>query len=66
MDDAVACDTIEPVDTPSKRAPSLVDFVTKRPRAIIIAICALSIPYLIICVGLALAFANGMSGGCGG
>lgn len=47
-------------------APSLTTWVVERPRAAVIAITVLAVPYLLICVGLALAFVVGMSGGCGG
>ena len=58
-------------ETPEEEALStgavLAAWIQSRPRAVIITLAVLAVPYLIICSGLAILLASGLAGGtCGG
>jgi len=58
--------TEEAQEAQEAQAPSLTGWVETHPRAVVVAFLVLSVPYLLVCVGIGLAFVSGMSGGtCG-
>jgi len=58
-------------ETPEEEAlttgAALTAWIQSRPRAVILTLAVLVVPYLIICSGLAILLASGLAGGtCGG
>jgi len=54
----------EPQASPSV---TVTAWIQQRPRAVIVTLAVLAVPYLIICSGLAVLLASGLVGGtCGG
>jgi len=53
-------------DSQTSPPVTLTAWIQQRPRAVIITLAVLAVPYLIICSGLAILLASGLAGGtCG-